>query len=716
MIIALVGCANPSLVTIPAPLRPPMADNDPSSQVQQEQTEKPEKPITRFGEMPRPPTVKPLATGPILGQLTEQGQRQVTLNIEGLAVPAFINEVYGNLLGLSFQMDANVQGKKELVNLRLTTPQPTHKVRALADAALRDYGVNVETRGEILRFATGAASTTPTPDSPVFVFGQTLPANLPPQTPVMQFFALDTVRNAQVGGWLTQAFQGQKLTVTEDPDRNALTLSGPAGVVRQASEVAVLLDQPFMRGQHSLRIEPVNWTAAALAKRLEEILQAEGYGASQRAGGGGSVLVLPVDEINAVLVFAVDPALLLHVRQWVSQLDQTRQAPDQDGLFYYLAKNVPADSLAKTLAPLLLSLTGVGASPSAAPTGMPPTGMPPTGMPPTGMPSTVNRTGSTAAGLAGPAGLAAQTSNAVASNLVVDTSRNALIFSGSGAQWARLRPVLETMDQPAKLALVEVTVAEITLGDTQDTGVEWVFKNVNIGDWQGTMANALNVGTDGFGYLLTQPDGSRILLNALATSNQVSILSNPKVMVRNGQDATIDVGTEVPILASQSTTSGTGQAGDPAILQQIQYRKTGVLLKVKPTIYAGRRVDLDVEQEVSEAQRNTTSSISSPQILNRKINTSLSLKDGGSVLLGGLVSTNRSQSNRGIPVLKDVPLLGALFRADNQSTNRTELVVLITPYIISDEREAEAITQAFRSRLSLEAAPEPPAANPAANP
>jgi len=511
---------------------------------------------------------------------------------------------------------------------------------------------------------------------------------------VVQFLTLDTVRNTQVAGWLRTAFQGQKLNLSEDPERNALMLAGPAGVVRQAAEAALLLDQPFMRGQHSLRIDPANWTAGALAKRLVEILQAEGYNANQTTTTGSSVLVLPVDEINVVLVFAVDPGLLAHVRQWVSQLDQGRPAaPDQDGLFYYLARNAPAEQMRETLTPLLPSLIGGDAkiAPGAA-----------------AVAPAAARTAATspAAGGANPvaagnpiaSNLAA--SKTVASNLVVDAARNALIFSGSSASWARLRPVLEAMDQPAKLVLVEVTVAEITLGDTQDTGVEWLFKNVNIGNWEGTLTNALDLGTDGFSYVLTN-EGSKILLNALATNSRVSILSNPRVMVRNSQEATIDVGTEVPILSSQSTTEGTGTGGNPAILQQIQYRKTGVLLKVKPTIYAGRRVDLDVEQEVSEAQRNTTSSISSPQILNRKVNTSLSLKDGGSVLLGGLMSTNRSQSNRGIPILKDVPLLGALFRADNQSYNRTELVVLITPYIISDEREAEAITQAFRQRLDF---------------
>ena len=700
-IAGLFGCATGSEVEIPAPLRPPL--EEPAAIKTQSADSSPA--ASRIGAVPREPhfSLNPALPSPerstalvkpAVQQLGSQGQRQITVNIEGLAVPAFINEVYGNLLGLSFQMDSGVQGKKEVVNLRLTQPKSLSEVRKLADLTLKDYGVAVEQRGEILRFLTGAA---PGGDSPVFVFGARLPAGLNDETPVAQLIPIEAVRGNQIAGWLRRAYQGQKLDVGEDGERNAIVLWGSVGIVRQAGEVVRLLDQPFMSGRQSLRIEPANWVASQLARRLDEVLQAEGYSTAQKAGAGGSVLLLPIDEINAILVFAVDGQILAHVQQWVERLDQSRQDPEREGLFYYLAKNVPAENLAKTLSPLLPSLVREQ-TPTLA-------GAVPTSL---GMAASTNP--SVAANPLVAANLAltqrSQSGNgktsAFATNLTVDSARNALIFSGSGEQWERLRPVLETMDQPAKLALIEVTVAEITLSDTQDTGLEWILENVNIGNWQGTLSNTLDLGTKGFNYLLTQPDGSRILLNALATNGRVSILSNPRVMVRNGEEASIDVGTEVPIITSQSTTEGTGTSGNPAILQQIQYRKTGVLLKVKPTIYAGRRVDLAVEQEVSEAQSNTTSSISSPQILNRKINTSLSLKDGGSVLLGGLMSTNRSVSNRGLPLIKDIPVLGYLFRADSLSSNRTELVVLITPYILSDEREAEAITQAFRGRLSME--------------
>ncbi|MBP7493145.1 MAG: type II and III secretion system protein [Rhodoferax sp.] len=182
----------------------------------------------------------------------------------------------------------------------------------------------------------------------------------------------------------------------------------------------------------------------------------------------------------------------------------------------------------------------------------------------------------------------------------------------------------------------------------------------------------------------------------MANSNRARVLSSPRIMARNGEAATIQVGQEVPVITSQQTTAATGSTG---ILQSVQYRNTGVILKVKPIIHAGDRIELEVSQEVSSAQSTTTGVASSPTISTRKVDTKLTLRDGATVLLGGLMSSNQTNGDSGIPFLKDVPAVGQLFRVNTDNTTRTELIVLITPYIISDDKDAQAITDAFRSRL-----------------
>jgi general secretion pathway protein D len=197
------------------------------------------------------------------------------------------------------------------------------------------------------------------------------------------------------------------------------------------------------------------------------------------------------------------------------------------------------------------------------------------------------------------------------------------------------------------------------------------------------------------------------VLNALASDNRANILSSPRVMARNGETATIQVGQEVPIITSQATglTSGanTGQ-----VLQTIQYRSTGVILRVKPVIHSSDQIDLDVVQEVSGAQLTETGVNSSPTFSSRKLETKLTMQNGTTVLLGGLISEERTFGAAGIPLLKDIPGLGALFSKQSNKGGRRELIVLITPYVVATNREAEELTRAFRSILQPWAQPAAP--------
>jgi general secretion pathway protein D len=198
------------------------------------------------------------------------------------------------------------------------------------------------------------------------------------------------------------------------------------------------------------------------------------------------------------------------------------------------------------------------------------------------------------------------------------------------------------------------------------------------------------------------------LINALASTNRARVLSSPRLMARNGETASIQVGQEVPVITSQQTTS-TGAIGG-AILQTVQYRQTGVILRVRPIIHSGGRIELDVVQEVSSAEQTSTGVNISPTISTRKVETKLALGDGTTALLAGLISQNDSRSDSGIPVLKDIPLIGQLFRTNTDVTDRTELIVLITPYLVNNDFEVRSFTEAFRSQLGPWAAPKGSAA------
>jgi general secretion pathway protein D len=163
----------------------------------------------------------------------------------------------------------------------------------------------------------------------------------------------------------------------------------------------------------------------------------------------------------------------------------------------------------------------------------------------------------------------------------------------------------------------------------------------------------------------------------------------------------------VPIVTRQSTSSDVQQQGSSGLIQEIQYRRTGVLLTISPVVHSGNRIDLEITQEVSESKPAPAGGVNSPSIFTRKIQTSLNLKDGGSVLLGGLISASGSKGYTGVPYLSEIPVVGRAFKVESESETRTELIMLLVPYVIESSRDAEAVTEEFRKRLtSMETADE----------
>jgi general secretion pathway protein D len=170
---------------------------------------------------------------------------------------------------------------------------------------------------------------------------------------------------------------------------------------------------------------------------------------------------------------------------------------------------------------------------------------------------------------------------------------------------------------------------------------------------------------------------------------------------RSGGAAQIQVGSDVPIITSQRAASTQDGIGNTDILQSVDYRSTGVLLSIEPIVFGDNRVDLSITQEVSTAIPTSTSDIASPTISNRSITTQLSLEDGATAILGGLIQENTTRDETGTPLLKDIPFVGNLFRNTTLSNTRTELVVLITAYVVRDGEEKQAFTDELVNRFNL---------------
>jgi general secretion pathway protein D len=190
-------------------------------------------------------------------------------------------------------------------------------------------------------------------------------------------------------------------------------------------------------------------------------------------------------------------------------------------------------------------------------------------------------------------------------------------------------------------------------------------------------------------------------LNFFAKNNQLNVLSTPRLTARSGGTAQIQVGSDVPIITSQRATDTQSTDNGTDILQSVDYRSTGVLLSIEPIVFGDNRVDLAITQEVSTAIPTTSSQISSPTISNRSVTTQLSLEDGATAILGGLIQETTTRDETGTPILKDIPLIGNLFRNTTLSNTRTELIVLITAYVVRDGEEKKAFTDELVGRFNL---------------
>ena len=590
----------------------------------------------------------------------------IRVSFHDLPLVAFINEVFAEQLGMSFHIAPGLRDQKDLVTLKLTEPISPSRLFAHARTVLRDYGVDVVDRDGLLTFT--ASQEISTRDIPLIVSGRTLPEVPATHRLIFQLVPVKAVPAIQVTDMLKKAFVQQELSIESDYERNALLLRGPADLISRALDIVEVLDQPLLRGRRGIIVEPTAVDASVLAQDLSELLGAEGYTAEMGLENSVAVHLLPLRTANKLVVFAADKKTLDHVEKWARLLDAERRDAVEDGIFTHYVENTNVESVAETLSQLIDSSGGAA------------------------------RRGSEDG-----AESAAPSAYTGPSRLIVDKPRNMLLYRGSGEEWGRLLPIIDQLDQPVPSVLIEVLIAEVTLSDMGESGIEFIFDS-GIGRGYGLSGGTLDTfGLESKALSLTLDSAgvTRGLLNLFYDESRIVIHSRPRLVVKSGETANFEGGNEIPTVV-QAASGTTQLAGSTNILQQIDYRQTGVTLEIEPTVQANGLVDLRITQDLSEARPAAATSLSgTPTILNRRFTTSITLRDGGSLLIGGLIADNSNSGQAGVPGIARVPLLGRLFRKDTHQRDRTELVVMVIPYVIVDHEEGRELTERVRSELEL---------------
>lgn len=592
----------------------------------------------------------------------------LTLSADKMPLPEFLHTVFGDLLSVNYVLTEDLPAVEQGVSLQLQQAVSPRQLFNMVVQLLLDKNIAITERDNV--FFVHAANSAQQ-SSMAIGFGRkatdvpTLPGRITQIVPVVynRTLALENVIRE-----LTN------VRIEEVLGQSAYSIQGERAEVLRALELLDILDAPAARGRHVGLLRLTYISVDEFVRKLTELLASEGLPIDVDKPGNRNMAVIPLEQIGALALFSADKVYIDRVQYWASQLDQPSQGSEKRYFIYH-----PRYSRASDLGQSVGALLG---QQSQAPDQTRDTQ------------SALTAEGNSANVRAGT--VAANAGNMPVNrdiNMTIDERSNSIIFFGTGQSYQNLLPMVRRLDVMPKQILLEATIAEVTLTDELSLGLEFAIRNGNLG--YGT-SGAFGVADIG-GFSLSYASGlDRVIAQLVATDNRVNLLSSPSIVVRDGVPATINVGSDIPTVGSTTINPGTDTQSTT-----VQYRKTGVELTVTPTISAQGLVMMEISQKISNTVEGGVQVAGSPSIFERSIKTEVISQSGQSILLGGLMSENRTQTKTKVPGLGDLPLLGALFRSQKDNTTKTELVILITPKVLDTTEQWQGVRDKLRSQMQL---------------
>ncbi|HEY8072041.1 MAG TPA: type II secretion system secretin GspD [Methylocystis sp.] len=671
------------------------------------------------------------------------GESAVTLNLVNLPIAEATKVVLGDILGVDYVVDAALAGK-----VTVHTADPVRKTAALElfQSALRVAGAAVVRSGELYKVvpldqaatAGGGVSTAPVDRSSLTVGENTRVVQLRYVSASEMKRVLEPMT---VHGGIVRA----------DDARHTLTLSGTQQDLATLEDVITMFDVDTMRGMSFALVPVKSADADALAEDLRHV-----FGTDDKDGPmSGQVRFIGNKRLAAILVISAQPQYLSRARAWIERLDARAQGNERQ-FFTYRVQNRPAKELLEVLASMFggngaghgannvaprFGQSSVSSGGDSGPFGQssaPPTSplgalsssgptSGPGGAPggPNGAPGFFGSSGAGPGGSGfgansggpndqpqskGPQAAALGEDNRF--KLGVDEAKNALVIMATPDDYKRIRRVIEALDVAPNQVFIEATIAEVSLTDELHFGVAWFLqKGAHAGAFSGQIAGPNNVPTvpnsvlgnnllgapvgsifPGFSYAVS---ASNVLatLNALNAITNVNILSTPSLTVLDNRQAVLQVGDQIPVTTLQSVAP----LGNT--FNSVSYLNTGVILAITPHISESGRLMLDIDQEVSNTVPGTALGGNNPTIQQRKVKTQVAVADGESLMLGGLIQDSRSRNANQIPVAGDFPIVGNLFKDKDDTIDKKELIIMITPHVVRSLSEAREIAEEYKRKM-----------------
>ena len=618
-----------------------------------------------------------------------QPQGDVTLNFQDTDIHEVVKVVLSDLLKKNYIIDPGVSGN---VNIQTSNPLSRNDLLSVLENLLKMSGATMlESDGLIKIVPTSNAVLSSLPPE----IGNHISSGsggFHTRIVPLRYIGAEEINK------ILQPFLKDTISQVY-PQRNLIILSGLQSDLKRLVETIHIFDVDWLKGM-SLAMVPVNYAEANdIVTELDEL-----FGQSSGSPMAEIVRFLALERLNSVIIVSKQPRYLKEMSRWIKRLDQSDGIAGQR-LYVYQVQNKRADELAEVLNNIFSDqeTTSSGTTDAELAPGLEPVVMDSDqSMNPDQNTDNINQknTDRSSGSRVVVGGVALPGVNAV--KIISDDSNNSLVILASPSDYQMVESALRQLDITPLQVLIEASIIEVTLTDDLSYGLEWFFKTESgIGNKNGEAR--LDLGDDGlkaispgFSYGIVDAAGAvRAVLNTLASESKINVLSSPSLMVLDNHTATINIGDQVPVRSTESQNT----AGGSTLINQIEYRDTGVLMTVTPRVNASGLIIMDIKQEVTDVAETTTSGIESPTFQKRSIESTISVNTGNTVVLGGLIRDNRSESESGIPLLHKAPFVGSLFGQTSNNLRRTELVVLLTPRVVRNDLDAWEITNEFKQKI-----------------
>ncbi|WP_458131706.1 type II secretion system secretin GspD [Pseudomonas sp. R3-41] len=636
---------------------------------------------------------------------SEEGQSKVTFNFTNQPIAAVINTILGDLLNEDFSISQGVSG-----DVSFSTAKPVDKDQALSILETLLSWTNNALVRQGNRYLVVPANQA--------VAGQLTPQYRMPAPSIglsAKLFTLDYISAVEMQK-LLKPFARENSFLLMDPARNILVMAGTADELNNYQDTIDTFDLNWLKG---MSIGVYGLQRANVAELIPELNQL--FGPRSGTPLAGMVRFLPIERTNAIVAISSQPEYLDEVGRWIDTIDQGGGYEPQ--MYVYDVRNMKATDLAHYLRQIYVSNavehkeraqvtpglrtitlssnknTGGLGSLSSAPTNSdelePRVDSLETDELQEQQSEETPEGNSTTVG---------QTDNPV--RITAQKSSNQLLIRCRPTQWQEIQAAIRRLDNPPLQVQIETRILEVSLTDGMNLGVQWYLGRLagksgtpgiqNASGSQGALGagGAALKATDTLFYSFVS-DNLQVALHALESNGNTRVLSAPSLVVMNNQNAQIQVGDNIPINQTTINLDNTSVS-----TSSVQYIQTGVILDVVPRINPGGLVYMDIQQQVSDASKIVDSN-GNPSISTRSVSTQVAVQSGQTILLGGLIKQDEARQDNRVPYLGAIPGLGWLFSDKRSSHDRTELIVLITPKVISDGDAARRVTNEYRQKMQL---------------